>query len=343
MKDPTLYGIYTITLTHCGTGQGVGAVDLPIAREAHNGFPLIPSTGLKGVARRALEMPLGDRELEAVLFGSRPPSSGETAESDGDGGSEKGLRAGNLVFTDARLLLFPIRSLQRAFFYVTCPLLLGRLYRDLGAFAGDGDGFLGSLWPAGWRGAYPGEVDGAFEAVVSDSALNRQPLVLEDVVFKGEEVSHEPKLEILAKNLASALLSEGETLGRQRLPRHVVVVPDTALSDLVQRAIPATARTQLTGGKTTDNWLNRETKDIESGNLWYEEHLPTDCLFYGFVGQALMDRAPNGGEAPMATYRKHSGALNRVQIGGNEGIGHGQVWWHHHEPAQSARRGKEGS
>ena len=78
-------GIYTLTPTHCGTGQAAGAVDLPIAREAHTGLPLIPASSLKGIARDDWFRLPGDREAWSAvqrqtyeqvvkpLFGPLPP------------------------------------------------------------------------------------------------------------------------------------------------------------------------------------------------------------------------------------------------------------------------------
>ena len=46
-------GIYTLTPTHCGTGRARRAVDLSVAREEHTGFPILPPSSVKGVARSA--------------------------------------------------------------------------------------------------------------------------------------------------------------------------------------------------------------------------------------------------------------------------------------------------
>jgi CRISPR-associated protein Cmr4 len=36
---------------HCGTGQAIGGIDLPIAREKPTNVPLVPGSSLKGVLR----------------------------------------------------------------------------------------------------------------------------------------------------------------------------------------------------------------------------------------------------------------------------------------------------
>src|SRR5690606_9746576 len=71
MTNSILAGIYTLTPTHCGTGQTSGAVDLPIAREPHTCLPVLPASGLKGAARSTLNEreDATDSELARCLFG----------------------------------------------------------------------------------------------------------------------------------------------------------------------------------------------------------------------------------------------------------------------------------
>src|SRR5690606_24484447 len=121
-------GVYLLSPTHVGTGQALGAVDLPIAREVHTQWPLLPSTALKGVARDAVED--GDRQSRTAkaLFGPRPPQKAD--------GGEK-LTPGELVFTDAQILAFPVASLTAPFYWVTSPLVIARWARARGAWGLD--------------------------------------------------------------------------------------------------------------------------------------------------------------------------------------------------------------
>jgi CRISPR-associated protein Cmr4 len=50
MKQNLLY-LFTRTPLHVGAGSAVGAIDQPIQRERHTGFPLIPGSSIKGVLR----------------------------------------------------------------------------------------------------------------------------------------------------------------------------------------------------------------------------------------------------------------------------------------------------
>lgn len=105
-----IIGLLAETSLHPGAGQSAGTVDLPVAREAATGYPVIVGSSLKGALRDRAEH--GGTDLNvAEVFGSP------------DG-------AGMVSVTDARLLLLPVRSLTGHYKWVTCPYLLERYVRD---------------------------------------------------------------------------------------------------------------------------------------------------------------------------------------------------------------------
>ncbi len=106
-----LFGMLAETAVHPGTDSSTGLIDLPVAREAATGYPLLPSSSLKGALKNKAEKHLPKDEVEH-LFG----------EPD---------NAGSIAVTDARLLLLPVRSLTTHYVWVTCPYILNRLCRDL--------------------------------------------------------------------------------------------------------------------------------------------------------------------------------------------------------------------
>jgi CRISPR-associated protein Cmr4 len=113
-----ILGLRAETSLHAGTGQTVGAVDLPIQREAHTGWPCVFGSAMKGALRAHAEMRGGMNEnMRALVFGP-----GSTTASE---------HAGALAVTDARILLLPVRSLTGHFKLVTCPAVLARLARDM--------------------------------------------------------------------------------------------------------------------------------------------------------------------------------------------------------------------
>jgi CRISPR-associated protein Cmr4 len=113
--------IFTRTPLHVGVGSTVGAIDQPIQRERHTGFPIIPGSSIKGVLRyTAASLDSLDRKTVINdLFG--PELTGENAEKD--------ARAGDLTFEKAQLVAFPVRSAKGSFAYITCPLALQRYAR----------------------------------------------------------------------------------------------------------------------------------------------------------------------------------------------------------------------
>src|SRR5216684_3419020 len=107
--------VHALSPLHAGTGQGVGVIDLPIAREKSTGIPFLPGSSLKG----ALRARCSGKECVQV-FG---PDTVDVA-SDSN-------HASSAQFSDQRLLLLPIRSLAGTFAWVTSPYVLYRLVRDM--------------------------------------------------------------------------------------------------------------------------------------------------------------------------------------------------------------------
>ncbi len=103
--------LHALTPLHPGSGTALGVVDLPVQRERHTHWPVIPGSSLKGVLREACT-----EDSRQRLFGRS--------------GDEGGFYAGALSLTDARLLAFPVRSLKGVFAWVTCPQALKRWGRD---------------------------------------------------------------------------------------------------------------------------------------------------------------------------------------------------------------------
>jgi CRISPR-associated protein Cmr4 len=111
----TLTFIHALSPLHAGTGQGVGVIDLPIAREKATNLPYLPGSTLKG----SLRDELGNKTLREEIFG--PDSKDITDEN---------AKSGSIVFTDQKLLCLPVRSLLGTFAWVTSPYILERFRRD---------------------------------------------------------------------------------------------------------------------------------------------------------------------------------------------------------------------
>lgn len=110
-----IFHLHALSALHVGTGQGVGTVDLPIARAKSSNLPLIPGSGIKGVLRDELNL---DKDVANALFG--PQNLDEAAF------------AGAIAVGDAHLLILPVRSFAGTVAFATCPFILQRYARDLG-------------------------------------------------------------------------------------------------------------------------------------------------------------------------------------------------------------------
>jgi CRISPR-associated protein Cmr4 len=105
--------LFTRTPLHVGAGSSVGAIDQPIIRERHTGFPVIPGSSIKGVIRDVCRNDENLKAREEIIFGKQED-------------------AGKLTFGEAKLLAFPVRSAKGSFAFITCHLALERFRREHG-------------------------------------------------------------------------------------------------------------------------------------------------------------------------------------------------------------------
>src|SRR5438270_9198342 len=117
ITETTVLYLYVETPLHAGVGSGLSSIDLPIQRERTTQYPMIQGSGIKGKLRATAENVIKDKGIVDILFG--PPTTG------GDD------YAGALIAGDARILLFPVRSLNGVFAYTTSYDVLNRFTRDL--------------------------------------------------------------------------------------------------------------------------------------------------------------------------------------------------------------------
>lgn len=110
--EAKLLFVHALSPLHAGTGQGIGLIDLPVAREKATNLPYLPGSSLKGSLRSACE----PADLRTRIFGPEPGKAGEYASA--------------VQVSDQRLLLLPVRSLAGTFAWITSPLVLHRLVRD---------------------------------------------------------------------------------------------------------------------------------------------------------------------------------------------------------------------
>ena len=224
MKTAML-GLLAETPVHTGTGRGTGVVDLPVARETSTDYPVLVGSSLKGALRDKAET----KSLNDVNRRFGEPD-----------------RAGDLLVSDGRLLLLPVRSLTGAYRWATCPHLVERYCRDL-ARAG--------LAPR------PQVPDLRRRSVL---AKGDSELFLEERQF---EIVGEPAAE-LAEAIRPLLLHK-ET--QERLSAQIAVLNNDDFAWFARYGLAIQARNVL------------EDKTKKSENLWYEETLPPDTVMHALV------------------------------------------------------------
>jgi len=209
--------VHALSPLHAGTGQGVGVIDLPIAREKATNLPYLPGSSLKGVLRDACDT--ANRE---AIFGP------ETANAD--------AYAGSVHFTDQRLLLMPIRSLAGTFAWVTSPFVLRRFLRDTEMTS---------------TNAFPDKVPAVSQqsecltAAETDLQTSHGPIVLEDIQLKARNDA-----DAWAKAFASVLFPN-DPAWQEIFKKRFCIVHDEIFGFFVEHATEVVARIALESEKKT--------------------------------------------------------------------------------------------
>lgn len=292
------------TPLHAGSGDSLGIVDLPIQREKHTSFPKIEASSLKGALREAFEEESERVPEKSKINKNKILKAFGPEETSGDGSS-----AGSLGFTDARLLLFPVKSMKGIFALITCYKVLSRFSDDLVLSKMEG---ISNIVNIEEGKAYP---------------LGQQKLefgnhfVLEEYTFKKEEGNN---LTIQGQNLADWLanhLFEKGTFWHDKVKNDILVLSNDDFKDFVNLSTEVSTRIKI----------NPETGTVEKGALFTEEYLPAESILYSlvlaspeFINTKEKDEGKsrnNDAESIMSFFSNN--VPNVIQLGGNATLGKG--------------------
>lgn len=272
---------YTETSLHAGAGSSVSAVDLPIQRERSTGYPLVQGSGVKGALRSQATL---NPAMITAVFGP------ETDRAD--------AHAGAISVGDARLILFPVRSLSGVFAYATSGLALSRLARTAK---------LPPLPPL------PQSPD-ALVTTKSDLADQRGRVVLEEFFFNGKKTSDLDRIAVwLAENAFPT--TPAYQYWKSKVTQSLILLPDNDFRDFTQNSTEITTHVRLETNKKT----------VAQGALWTQEAIPSDALF---VVPVVIRKVRNGGEENARAVQQMLKAAylgERIQLGGDETTGQGIV------------------
>ncbi len=278
--------IQAISALHPGTGQGVGEIDLPVAREKATGIPYLPGSSLKGSLRALYE---GDEQEKTKIFGSENVN-----------GSDDTI-ASAIQFTDQKLIALPVRSFKGTFAYVTSPFLLYRLRRDALEVG------LTNIPNT------PSDALSEDSALVGNNSVlvatvdKTQKVLLEDLDLQAEKIDI---TELWANWIAQQLFNSASE--QDFFKQRFCVVHDDIMTFLFDTALEVNARIKI----------NENSKTVDTGALWYEEMLPAETILAGVV-IANPPRKNSLSEQDVMQKVQNLAQNHSVQLGGKATIGKG--------------------
>lgn len=314
-KEKRVLFLIAETPVHAGSGSGVGIIDLPIQRERCTDFPKIESSGLKGCIREAFESLNPTIQINNNTIRPKDKIKYRVDGKDdyislvfGPEGEE--AHAGAMTITDARILLFPVKSLKGVFAWITCPMVLERFKKEI-EFVGI-QGFSFSNFK-NLENTLPKQTNIAISSKV----------VLEEFTF---EVREDEITSKIAEWLANAVFPNDNTYDfwRDKLKKDLVILSDDDFKQFVKTSTEVITRTRI------DN----TTGTVVSGGLWTEEYLPQDTILYSLLmfTSPRVEKDEQKGifkanspeeEAKRVSEFFEKGLPPVIQIGGNQTIGKG--------------------
>jgi CRISPR-associated protein Cmr4 len=283
--------LYAVSPVHMGAGQAIGLIDNPIQREVHTNHPVFAGSGIKGAVRHRFYalLPKDDSRLTRY-FGA-----------DSQGASDY---AGAVSFSDAQLVLFPVRCTKAGYVYATSPLALARAKRLLA---------LSGL--SVWKDDIASPVQNNC-LVTNNTLLTGNKLYVEayELVATLDE-----KLKAIATTLANYALTDNQDFFKNKIISDLVLMNDDDFGYFVKNATSIEPHVRI----------NKDTGVAEAGGLFYTENLPPESVMIQNV-MATAERSKAGtdkAEDVLAFVLDGDLGLNGklLQVGGDATTGRGQV------------------
>jgi len=311
----------TETPLHAGSGSDLGHIDLPIQREKHTDLPNIQSSSLKGAFRQNLEQNVTTDEDKIgvhLAFGYDDDGKDKFPQKVKDffKNPEDNDYSGSLAFTDARLLLFPIKSFKGVYALATCPLIIEKIVKELNFVCN----------PAIVSVPTTTKIDVASERIAvanKDFLAMNDKVILEEYAITLESDTNNNSAKTLAQKLETLL-----GITNNELQNHLVVLPNEVFRDFTRLSTEVITRTKI------DN----ATGTVQSGALFTEEYLPAESYLYTIVAASNVFQTNAGKEkrkkdfpslqletdAQVMTFFKDK-SKDVMQIGGSSTLGKGIV------------------
>lgn len=294
-----LLSIHAITPLHAGTGQGVGIIDLPIAREKATGVPILPGSSIKGALKVLVDVSSDlpdENERKAQIKSKTTIRNAVFGRANDDKTATIEDNTGAAHFADARLLCLPIRSLRGTFAYATSPYLLERFLDDLE--------LTGETAPTY---AIP-------KPDIQEIVLASETLVVSGTTVALEDLDLTRMAETPAKEwadwLAPRLFPSPRT--QERFKNQFAIISDDVMNFLCGVGGGTEVRARIC--------LKKETKTVAKGGLWYEESLPTESVLVSILTAQPL---PSHGGMGAPKILEYALPKEVAQFGGKATVGRG--------------------
>jgi CRISPR-associated protein Cmr4 len=217
-------------------------------------------------------------------------------------GNNKDKFAGAIGFSDARVLLFPVKSVKGVYAYITSPMVIQRYMDELKNIAQVDDEKIKDL-------KIPKE-----NAIPVNSKIkldDENVVILEEYSFEvTQDIDGNGDITKLANFLA-------EQTGINEIKEKLIVLDDNDFKDFIKMFTEVITRTKI------DNFKGA----VKDGALFTEEYLPAETIMYSFIMASpimadIEELKDLNNEKDVLEFFKGN-CPDVIQIGGNATIGKG--------------------
>ena len=291
------------TPIHAGSGNDLGYIDNPIQREVHTGYPKIEGSTLKGAIRQAFEAKAGKDKNKWIKINKVFGYDEDLPEDvKGDVSSHFGENtdfAGAISFTDARILLFPVKSLKGTFAWITCPRVLAKFKKELEEVCNP---------KVNTNFQIPNLNGKALITQKSNLRLDNGKIQLDEYIYDVEE---NEQVNSIAKWLKENVFpNNGLEVGD--IEKQLVIVDNDDFADFVRFGTEVVTRIKI------DN----DTGTVKEGALFTVEYLPSETVMYSLVMFAPEFRKEGMSEKEVEKFFDDN-KPDYFQLGGDATLGKG--------------------
>lgn len=295
-----VYWLHALSSLHFGTGRGEGYIDLPLAREKVTRFPYGPASSVKGVFADSWDATDKKRNPTLPNGQPNPDYKPELHAAFGRAGDDS-ANAGALVFTDARLICLPTRSLYGTFTWCTSRFVLKRLTRDL-QMAGQ----------CNIPGEPSLEMDATYPAAPASAVVRQRKAYLEDWDLTCQPC---PVSANWAERMARWVFPGANNPWQAEFQARFLVLPDDLFNFLAETGTEVQPHVRI----------DPEQKRAVEGALWYEESLPPETILAGLVWCDPIRGVPGVTTLDVHALCQDRDGPTALQLGGKATVGKGRT------------------